>query len=187
MRVPAYDFELALSRPLFEPELDPLFQRTRGQVTVGFVRDGHSADRPGQAACVWESSSLAGAVMEIIGHIEASAPGIRVTRLDPDPLLVMQEIAERVGRTVESVRQSVKGAMGSARPFPAAEASAPQRLWRWSVVADWYGIRDPQIREAGPTARAINGWLALREVVPEIAPDPHSMVIALGTAIRATA
>ena len=37
--MPAYDFELLLSRPFLEPELDALFQRTRGQVTVGFVRD----------------------------------------------------------------------------------------------------------------------------------------------------
>lgn len=185
--MPAYDFELTLSRPLYEPELDPLFQRTRGQVTVGFVRDGHPADRPGQAACVWESSSLAGAVMEIIGHLEASAPGLRVTGLDADPLLSVQEIADRVGRTVESVRQSVKGAMSARRPFPPAETATPHRLWRWSVVADWYGIQDPQIREADPTARAVNGWLALREVVPEVAPDPRSLVIALGTAIRATA
>jgi hypothetical protein len=54
-------------------------------------------------------------------------------------------------------------------------------------VAEWYGIDDPQIQEAGPTARAINGWLALREVIPEVAPDPRTVVVALGTAVRATA
>jgi hypothetical protein len=193
--VPAYDFELILSRPFYEPELDGLFQRTRGQVTVAFVRDIHAADRQGQAACVWESSSLAGAVMEIIGHIEASAPGLTTVRLEPDPLLSMQEIADRVGRSVESVRMAIKGGRATGRfdrpeirrAFPAAETSTPHRLWRWSAVADWYGIHDPQIREADPTAKAINGWLAIREVIPEIAPDPRSVVIALSTAIRATA
>jgi hypothetical protein len=186
--VPAYDFELLLSRPFYEAELDTLFQRTRGQVTVAFVRDVHaSVDRQGQAACVWDATTLAGAVMEIIDHIEASAPGLRAVRLEPDPLLSIQEIADRVGRSVESVRQAIKGGRAAGRfdrpeirrAFPVAETSTPHRLWRWSAVADWYGIHDPQIREADPTAKAINGWLALREVVPEIAPDPRAVVAAL--------
>jgi hypothetical protein len=54
-------------------------------------------------------------------------------------------------------------------------------------VASWYGIDDPQIREAGPTSRAINGWLALREIVPQIAPEPRTMVSALASAVRVSA
>jgi hypothetical protein len=185
--MPLYDFELVLSRPLFEAELDPLFQRTRGEVTVGFVRDPQSADHPGQAGCSWEAYSLAAAILEVVGHIEASAPGLTVLRVEADPLLSMREIAERVGRTIESVRLSIKGARGPGH-FPASETSTPRhRLWRWSQVAEWYGIDDPQIQEAGPTARAINGWLALREVIPDVAPDPRTVVAALNTAVRATA
>lgn len=185
--MPNYDFDLVLSRPLFEHELDALFQRTHGEVTVGFVPDAHQADHPGHAGCRWQSTSLAGAIMEVIAHVEASSPGLRVLRVEADPLLSMRDIAERVGRTIESVRLSIKGARGPGN-FPAAETSTPRhRLWRWSQVAVWYGIDDPQIREAGPTARAINGWLALRDVVPQIAPEPRTMVRALASAIRATA
>jgi hypothetical protein len=185
--MPLYGFELVLSRPLFEPELDPLFQRTRGDVTVGFARDEASAGHPGHAGCSWEAHSLAAAILEVVGHIEASAPGLMVLRVEADPLLSIREIAERVGRTIESVRLSVKGARGPGR-FPASETSTPRhRLWRWSQVAEWYGIDDPQVREARPTARAINGWLALREVVPEVAPDPRKVVAALRSAVRATA
>jgi hypothetical protein len=185
--MPGYDFELVLSRPLFEPELDPLFQRTRGDVTVGFVPDADQAEHTGQAGCSWDACSLAAAVMEVIGHVEASAPGLRVLRVEADPLLSMRDIAERVGRTIESVRLSIKGARGPGH-FPASETMTPRhRLWRWSQVAAWYGIDDPQIREAGPTSRAINGWLALREIVPQVAPEPLTMVSALASAVRATA
>ncbi|RAY15133.1 hypothetical protein DPM19_10420 [Actinomadura craniellae] len=177
--MPGYDFELILSRPFYEAELDPLFQRTHGAVTVGFVREGQQAGRPGQAGADWQAPSLAVAMMDVIAHIEASAPGLRVLRVEADPLLSMHEIAERVGRSVESVRLCIKGARGPGH-FPAAETSTPRhRLWRWSHVADWYGIQDPQILEAGPTSQAVNGWLALREVVPDVAPAPHELTEAL--------
>lgn len=185
--MPGYDFELVLSRPLYEPELDPLFQRTRGNVTVGFAQDPEQAEHTGQAGCSWHAASLAGAVMEVIGHVEASAPGLRVLRVEADPLLSLGDIADRVGRTVESVRLSIKGARGPGG-FPASEtATARHRLWRWSEVAAWYGIDAPQLREAGPTTQAINGWLALRAVVPQVAPEPRSIVAALASALRATA
>jgi hypothetical protein len=185
--MPGYDFELILSRPLYEPELDPLFQRTRGNVTVGFVHDPGHAEHAGQAGCSWHAASLAEAIMEVIGQVEASAPGLRVLRVEADPLLSLRGIAERVGRSVESVRLSIKGSRGPGG-FPVSETTTHRlRLWRWSQVAEWYGIDEPQLREAGPTARAINGWLALREVVPQIAPEPRSMVAALASALRATA
>lgn len=185
--VPDYDFELILSRPLYEHELDALFERTHGDVTVGFVPDAHQPDHPGQAGCRWHAASLAAAVMEVIGHIEASGPGLRVLRVEADPLLSMRDISERVGRAIESVRLSITGARGPG-DFPAAETSTSRhRLWRWSQVAAWYGIDDPRLREAGPTGRAINGWLALRAVVPQVAPEPRTMVRALASAVRASA
>ena len=182
-----YDFELVLSRPLFEHELDALFERTHGNVTVGFVRDPRQADHPGHAGCSWHAPTLAEAVVEVIGHVEASAEGLRVLRIEADPLISMRDIAERVGRTIESVRLSVKGARGPGN-FPAPETSTPRhRLWRWSQVAAWYGIDDPRIHEAGPTARAVNGWLALREICPEIAPAPDVLTRALASVVRASA
>ena len=174
-----YDFDLVLSRPLLETELDPLFQRTRGLVTVGFVEDPEQADHPGSAGCSWDAPSLASAIMEVVGHLEAAAPGLRVLRVEADPLLSMREIAERIGRTAESVRLAVK------RPtFPAPETEvAGHRQWRWSPVAEWYEIHDPRLREAGPTAQAINGWLAMREIIPEVTPDPFAVVAAVASKI----
>ncbi|WP_344823981.1 hypothetical protein [Actinocorallia longicatena] len=138
---------------------------------------------PGHARCSWEAKSLAKAMIEVILITEATAPGLAVRRAEADPLLAMREIADRVGRTVESVRLAITGQRGPGG-FPPPET---HRLWRWSHVAAWYGIEDPAFNEAGPTALAINGWLALREVVPEVAPDPRVLLAALTNAARATA
>lgn len=179
----AYDFELALSRPVFEHELDQLFERTQGYVTVACVRSPAEVTGPGQARCSWDAKSLAAAMIEVILITEAAVPEIMVRRAEADPLLAMREIAERVGRTVESVRLCITGQRGPG-DFPAPET---HRLWRWSQVAAWYGIEDPVLAEAGPTTRAVNGWLALRETVPELAPDPRALLAALTRTTRATA
>ncbi|SEG32901.1 hypothetical protein SAMN04489712_104431 [Thermomonospora echinospora] len=189
--MPNYDFELILSRPLLEAELDPLFQRTYGNVTVAFVRDMQALrgnEQPGQASCRWQASSLSAAIMEVIEQLEglgpvADAPGLRVLSVEADPLLSMRDIAERVGRSLESVRLSIRGTRGPGN-FPASETtSSGHRLWRWSRVAAWYGVHDPQLREAGPTSRAINGWLALRDVVPQVAPAPEEVTSALSAVL----
>jgi hypothetical protein len=177
--MPDYSFVLILSRPVFEDELDPLFELTLGQVTVGFVADGEAADHPGQARCTWPAPCLAEAIMTVIGHVEASARGLRVLEVEADPLLTMRDIAERVGTSLDVVRLSIKGTRGPGN-FPRSETTrGDHRLWRWSRVAQWFGVDDQQLREAGPAAHAINGWLALRSVIPEVAPAPQTLVSAL--------
>src|SRR3954451_19097840 len=99
-RMAAYDFELVLSRPVFEHELDALFERTRGDVTVGFVRGPSEVTGPGHARCAGDAPSLAAAMVEVVCHVEASSPGLMALRAEADPLLAMREIAERVGRTI---------------------------------------------------------------------------------------
>ncbi|QXJ23698.1 hypothetical protein AGRA3207_004892 [Actinomadura graeca] len=181
--MPSYDFALILSRPLYEDELDPLFDRTDGAVTVSIISEPQHADRPGNASCSWQGATLAAAIMEIVQHVEASAPGVHVLRVEADPLLTIRDIAERVGRSFDSVRLAITGARGQGG-FPASEIStAGHRLWRWSKVAAWYGLEDPQLIEAKPTVQAINGWLALRDVVPDVAPAPEDVTSALSLVI----
>ncbi|MQY07591.1 RNA-binding protein [Actinomadura macrotermitis] len=182
--MPSYDFALLLSRPLYEEELDPLFDRTGGMVTVSIISEPQHAERTGNASCTWQGGTLAAAIMEVVAHLETSAPGLHVQRVEVDPLLTIRDIAERVGRSVDSVRMSITGARGPGG-FPASELSTGgHRLWRWSKVAAWYGVEDPQLREARPTAQAINGWLALRDVVPDIAPTPEDVTSALSAVLH---
>ncbi|MFS2294496.1 MAG: hypothetical protein FWJ90_17675 [Actinomadura sp.] len=199
--MPSYDFALILSRPFHEDELDPLFDRTHGAVTVSITSDPQHADRPpapahrrpndelrsadrrGNASCCWTGPTLAAAIMEVVEHVEASAPGVHVLQVEADPLLTIRDIAERVGRSLDSVRHAITGSRGAAG-FPSSEmSSAGHRLWRWSKVAAWYGVEDPQLVEAKPTVQAINGWLALRDVVPDVAPAPEEVTSALSLVI----
>lgn len=199
--MPSYDFALILSRPLYEDELDPLFDRTHGAVTVSIISEPQHADRPpaptrhhptdelrsadrmGNASCSWAGATLAAAIMEVVGHVEESAPGLHVLQVEADPLLTIRDIAERVGRSLDSVRHAITGARG-ATGFPSSEMStAGHRLWRWSKVAAWYDLDDPQLVEAKPTVQAINGWLALRDVVPDVAPAPEEVTSALSLVI----
>ncbi|WP_030176075.1 hypothetical protein [Spirillospora albida] len=181
--MPGYDFALILSRPYYEDELDPLFDRTHGAVTVSIIGEAQHAERTGSATCSWEGRTLAAAIMEIVEHVEASAPGLHVLQVEADPLMTIRDIAERVGRSFDSVRLAITGARGPGG-FPASEMStAGHRLWRWSKVAAWYGLDDPQLVEAKPTVQAINGWLALRGVVPDVAPAAADVTSALSLVI----
>ncbi|ACY99823.1 MULTISPECIES: hypothetical protein [Thermomonospora] len=187
--MPNYDFELILSRPLLEAELDPLFQLTHGLVTVGFVRELRGKEQRGQAGCRWQAPSLSAAIMEVIELLESleppaeDVPPLRVLSVEADPLLSMRDIAERVGRSLESVRLCIRGTRGPGNFPPSETTSAGHRLWRWSRVAAWYGVEDPQLHEAGPTSQAINGWLALRDVVPQVAPAPEEVTSALSAVL----
>ncbi len=195
--MPSYDFALILSRPLYEDELDPLFDRTHGAVTVSIISEPQHAQRPGNASCSWSGATLAASIMEVVEHVEESAPGLHVLQVEADPLLTIRDIAERVGRSLDSVRHAITGARG-ATGFPPSEMStAGHRLWRWSKVAAWYGLDapqlakvaawygldDPQLFEAKPTVQAINGWLALRDVVPDVAPPAEEVTTALSLVI----
>lgn len=159
--MPSYDFALILSRPLYEDELDPLFDRTHGAVTVSIISEPLHAQRPGNASCCWPGRTLAVAIMEVVEHVESSAPGVHVLQVEADPLLTIRDISERVGRSLDSVRHAITGSRGVAG-FPSSEMStAGHRLWRWSKVAAWYEVDDPQLVEAKPTVQAINGWLEI--------------------------
>ena len=89
--MPSYDFALILSRPLYEDELDPLFDRTHGAVTVSIISEPQHADRPGNASCAWQGATLAAAIMEVVEHVEASAEGLHVLQVEADPLLIQAE------------------------------------------------------------------------------------------------
>src|SRR5579864_5635923 len=56
--------------------------------------------------------TFAAAVGGAIGSIESAADSIRVARVEPDDLITASMIAERTGRTRESIRLLVNGNRG---------------------------------------------------------------------------
>jgi len=124
-----------------------------------------------------EADSLADAVFEATETIERIIPGARVVHLEPDDLVSMTEIAERTGRTRESVRLLINGARGPGGfPTPATHFKKRHRMWRWQSVAVWFAqaLGEPQI--VGDPGRAqfvtaFNAGLSWRQVEDELQPS----------------
>ncbi len=85
-----------------------------------------------------EAESFPAAVEEAVDAVEGAVPGAQVVHLEPDDLVTMAEIAQRVGRTRESIRLYITGARGPGGfPAPETHLRSRHRMWRWSAVAPW--------------------------------------------------
>lgn len=110
-----------------------------------------------------EAETFADAVFSATESIEAVVPGARVVHLEPDDLVTMSEIAERTGRSRESVRLLIGGDRGpGAFPAPATHFRTRQRMWRWQEVAVWFAdqLAEPQLVEEPGRARFITAFNA---------------------------
>ncbi|MEO5680037.1 MAG: hypothetical protein ABIS47_10250 [Acidimicrobiales bacterium] len=100
-----------------------------------------------------------GPLTSVVNHPPIAAIPRRRRRL-----LVASEIAQRVGRTRQSVDQLVKGQRGPG-DFPSPTAHATRNpLWRWSQVDAWFAVyegREPAT-ERLLVLGAINGALQAR-------------------------
>lgn len=86
-----------------------------------------------------EAETLADAVFEATEAIEAVVPGARVVHLEPDDLVTMSDIAERTGRTRESVRLLINAERGpGAFPPAATHFKSRNRMWEWQDVTVWF-------------------------------------------------
>ncbi|MEE8526305.1 MAG: hypothetical protein V3T72_20405 [Thermoanaerobaculia bacterium] len=90
----------------------------------------------------------------------------------------MNEIAERMGRSRESVRLLIKGARGPGGfPPPASHLRARSRLWRWSEVAAWAADASTTVDLHGAAfIAAINAALILRESTARLSQEERRLV-----------
>ncbi|MGE0191158.1 MAG: helix-turn-helix transcriptional regulator [Planctomycetota bacterium] len=118
--------------------------------------------------------SLPEAVLSAISDVE-TIDGVDVARVEPDDLVTASEIARRVGRTRESIRQLAQGERGPGG-FPAPEHSLRSQspLWRWAQVAEWFestfaegGIRSLDWENAAFIA-VLNSALHMHRHVPTV-------------------
>jgi predicted DNA-binding transcriptional regulator AlpA len=175
-----HEFDLILDRFATDEEVDALWGEGCDDCTPGL---GGSC--PPDIAFHREASSLIGAVISAIDQVE-SLTGLRVVGLDADPLVTIQDIAERTGRTRESVRLLINGQRGPGGfPQPALGSAPRRRLWRWSEVAAWPHEDIAEVAETAIVSQAINGWLGLRATIPKLAPPLHAVGEALTEATAA--
>lgn len=78
------------------------------------------------------------AAHRLIARLRPLLPGARPVRLDQD-LVSITDIAERTGRTRESVRLLADGRRGPGGfPAPIGTVGDGIRVWPWTVVVDWF-------------------------------------------------
>jgi hypothetical protein len=118
------------------------------------------------------------AVLRAMDDIRAVFPESRLVEVRPDVLVTLDDIAERTGRTHESVRLLVKGKRGPGG-FPAAAGGGRRRRskeWRWYEVERWFeeelGVDVPGHRH-GAFLAAVNHLLELQRVMPQAARTPQ--------------
>ena len=154
--------------------VDALFEAGCDDATLGEV------DGVGYADFIREAPSFGEALRSAIEQVESVA-GLMVSRVEPDDLVTLSEIAQRLGRSRESVRLLAAGERGPGDfPAPVSHLKARTRLWRWSEVAGWAKRHDQPIDlGAATTIAAINAALTLRQTLGKLAPPERKLVSSL--------
>jgi hypothetical protein len=96
-------------------------------------------DRDGMALATFSrtAGSPQAALTSAIAAIERAVPGATVLRID-EQLVNLSDLADRLGRTTESVRLLATAARGPGGfPPPAGIVGKGVRVWRWADVRPW--------------------------------------------------
>lgn len=159
-----YDFTLVLAGgppDLLERHIDDFYDAGCDDALFG-ERDGAV-----YADFSREAVGLAKAVSSAIRDVEGTVDGVTVARVEPDALVTIADIAERLERSEESVRLLIVGKRGPGGfPVPVARLGRRRsRLWRWTDVLSWmdgwHEAAAGRDRDAS-VIEAINGALAYR-------------------------
>ena len=122
------------------------------------------------------AESLIEAIITAINDIEGTGIGARVIRVEPDELVTASEIAERTGRSRESIRLLAEGKRGKGDfPPPLRGVKSRTRFWRWAEVALWISEHGGKLSgsslDEAHTIAAVNGALELRRHAPGFSID----------------
>jgi hypothetical protein len=118
------------------------------------------------------ASTFADAVISALSDPQRVFPEAELVRVEPDDLITISGIAERLNRSHESIRLLVQGQRGPGGfPRQASAQGAKTRVWRWHEVVDWFeqkmDVRVPNAEHAKFLAM-INDLLHLRLAAPTV-------------------
>lgn len=173
-----YEFTLILegADALSTPAVDALFGAGCDDATFGEVDGCQYAD------FTRRSRSLAEAVGSAKRAVESAVPGLRVIRVEPEDLVTAADIAERTGRSRESVRLLIAGERGPGGfPSPVSHLKSRGRIWRWSDVTRWFAASLGEEFPAGKGAdflAAVNGALEVRRMAARLERDRERVEVA---------
>lgn len=128
-----------------------------------------------------EATDLVQAIVRAIEQVE-SVDGLRVLRVEPEDLVSASVIAERTGRSRESVRLLVAGRRGPGGfPSPISWVDAKTRLWHWSDVANWFAEKlDQRVDDLADAQliAAVNASLETRNRLEALEQPSHRSAVA---------
>ena len=126
-----------------------------------------------------EAPHFTAAVVSAIDDLTAAVDGLRVLRVCPDDLVTISAIADRTGRSDESVRLLVRGIRGPGDfPLAAGRINDKTFIWRWVDVAHWFETaldERPSGAEHARLIAAINHALQLRAMTDELREHPTEL------------
>jgi predicted DNA-binding transcriptional regulator AlpA len=155
-RKTVWDFRLMLEDlPDDDATFDALYEAGCGDGSFGWVEGVAHVDFDREAPTFLD------AVISAIRDVE-SVPPVRVLEVDPDELLTMADIAQRLGRTRESVRLLVRGKRGKGGFPEPVLGTGKWRFWRWSDVLAWLDEVPDAVLERARVTDAVNAALELR-------------------------
>jgi len=149
--MPDQDFTLVVTGTIDDETVERLFEAALDDATV------RSSGGVGFVDVTREAPTMAEAVASAIRQVRSA--GLEVREVEPGDLVTMSAIAERLGRTRESVRLLIEGERGPGG-FPPATSPAEghNRRWRWMQVARWAELPPEEIERAEAIA-AVNARL----------------------------
>jgi hypothetical protein len=147
------EFTLVLRGPIDDDVVDALFEAGCDDATIRTSGALVFADFDR------ESPTMLKALTSAIRQVRSA--GLEVRSVEPSDFVTLSEIAERLGRTRESVRLLAEGQRGRGDfPSPVIRVEDRSRLYRWSQVAEWAGLSPNEIERAVSIA-VVNARLSL--------------------------
>jgi len=170
-----WGFRLDLSTgELSDEQLDALYEAGCDDATFAVDETGAYAVFDRAAATPEE------AVLTAIRDIEDSGADVWVLRVaDEDDWLTAPEIAQRTGRSRQSVHQLINGERGAGEfPAPVSRRDRRSPLWSWEDVRAWFARHEPgSVPDEPPQPSAdflavVNDRLDLRERLRRLPDEP---------------
>lgn len=124
-----YEFTVFLDRAPVESDYDKLFEAGLDDATPG-TQDGR-----GYLDVAREAPSIAEAIVSVASDAEKA--GFAVVGVEENDLVSLKTVANRIGRTYESVRLLALGRRGPGN-FPAPLSGDGWALYSWANVAAWF-------------------------------------------------
>lgn len=160
-----WSFQLRLNRAPTDDEVEALYEAGLDDAGVETRPNGGLVDVDRVA------KNLIAAVVSAVQQVE-KVPGLTVTGLATQDSVSLGDIAQRLGRTYESVRLLASGERGPGGFPPPVVDAGSIRVYSWMAVAKWAGdALGTALPPANASLTVINDALRLRSELTEVSAD----------------